>query len=103
MADFMTTRMVAERLGVAEWEIENIIRRREVPRPPVVGRTRVWTDDAVEQLRVALHAWNAKRRAPRARYAPELARVRDVVGRGHEPERVRVLGEPQPTDHIVCR
>ncbi len=54
MLEYVTTRELAEQLGVQEWEIENALRRREVDRPPVVGGVRLWDATRVEQLREAL-------------------------------------------------
>ena len=55
MRDFMTTREITELLGVREWEIENALRRGDVPRPPVVGGVRIWTAAHYERLRSSLH------------------------------------------------
>lgn len=54
MLELRTTREVSALLGVPEWVIESAIRRREVDRPPIVGRTRLWTEAHVNQLRAAL-------------------------------------------------
>jgi hypothetical protein len=49
-----TTIEVCGLLGCDEWRIEQAIRRREIPRPPLLGRTRTWTPELVESLRAAL-------------------------------------------------
>jgi hypothetical protein len=51
MRDFMTTREITDLLDVREWEIENALRRGDVPRPPVVGGVRLWSSLHVERLR----------------------------------------------------
>lgn len=56
MFELRTTREVAEQLAIREWEIENALRRREVPRPRVVGGVRLWTAESIDQLRKALTA-----------------------------------------------
>ena len=51
-----TTAEVAAALGVAEHDVENAIRRRLVPRPAMLGRSRAWTEADVDLLRTALVA-----------------------------------------------
>ena len=56
MDEYLSTRQVVELLDIQEWQIENAIRRRDIPRPPVVGGTRIWTWDLVERLADSLAA-----------------------------------------------
>lgn len=46
---FYSTKQVAERLGVTEGAIKNVLRRKPHLKPPVVGKAYVWTEELIEQ------------------------------------------------------
>lgn len=45
---------VAKLLGVPEWRLNECVRRRDVPRPPMLSGRRLWTAQLVEAARAAL-------------------------------------------------
>ena len=55
-AELLSTRQVCALLGVRETIIQDAVRRGFCPAPPMVGRSRAWTPELVEQLRAALAA-----------------------------------------------
>lgn len=52
--DVLSSLDVARELGCPEWRLDKAIRRGLIPAPRIVGGSRVWTRDLVEQLRDAI-------------------------------------------------
>jgi hypothetical protein len=67
VTEFLTTREVAEALGVQEWRVESAIRRREIERPPTIAGVRLWSPEAVELLRAVFAARAARNSAKAVR------------------------------------